>query len=180
MYIFSYDMQKHFRPQTQYHRNTTGKMLFTYTRLRDGIYLVSILLCFLSFLLNSNGNTLGADGSLQKVFASDEHREPLLLLFMCATTLELSFLPNLLVESLQINSKKDAIDSFLHERFLFILFFTVHSLVGLCGVYQKNEHTAILYYATNSVLVSTFAYIATRVLEHSTFTKIWTGNLILA
>lgn len=158
-------------------------MLITYTRLRDGIYLVSILLCFLSFLLNLKGHNVGTDGSLQRVFVShdEDHvqHETLLILFSCATTLGVSYLPILFVETVQIKTKKEVIDSFLIERCLFILSFTTPSLVGLCGVFSEYEYTANSYTATNNIAYVTFGYITARVLERSTYTKIWTRNVIM-
>ena len=140
---------------------------------------MSILLCLLSFLLNLNGPHLGTDGSLQKVFASDEHREPLLLLFMCATTLGFSFLPNLIIETLQTKSTEEGTDSFILERYLFILSSTMPSLVGLCGVFYEYEHTADFYIVTTSISIITLMYVTIRVLERRTYTKIWTRNVIL-
>lgn len=170
--------------QTQYHMNTAVTMLLTYNRLRDGIYLVSVLLCLLSFLLNVHGNTSGIDGSLQKVFVSHEdedhaQHETLLILFSCATTLGLSFLPNLIIERLQIKNMKEVIDSFRYERYLFILSFTTPSLIGLCGVFYEYEHTANMFITTVSISMITFLYITTRLLERSVHKKIWTHNTIL-
>ena len=154
-------------------------MLCTYTRLRDGIYLVSTLLCLLSFLLNFNGHSLGSDRSLQEVFGSDEHRGSLLLLFMSATTLGFSFLPTVLVETLQTETTKEKVDSFLFEIYLFILSFTMPSLVGVCGIFSDYEHTANLYVATISISSSTYMYITARILERSVYIKIWTQNTVL-
>ena len=154
-------------------------MLFTYPRLRDGVFLASILLYLLSFLLSSNGEALERDGSLQKALVSDEHREPLLLLFMCAISLGFSFFPNLLVETLQIQTTEEAIDSFILERYIIIWSFTTPSLGGLCGVFYEYEHTANLLLATVGVSWTMFGYIATRVLERSAYTKIWTRGVIL-
>ena len=179
----TFRLQIHFRLQTQYHTNTTGKMLIAYTRLRDGIYLVSVILCLLSFLLNLNDNTVGTGRSLQKVFVShyEDHtqHETLLILFSCATTLGFSFLPNLIIETLQTKTTEEAIDAFLLERYLFILSFTTPSLVGLCGVFSEYEHTASLFIAATSISWITYSYITALVLERSTYTKIWTRKLIL-
>lgn len=161
-------------------RNTTVTMM-TYSRLRDGVYIVSVLLCFISFLLDLNGHKLGDDGSLQKIFLShdQEHQKALLVLFWCATTLGLSFLPNLIIETAQTKTTEEATDSFLLERYLFILSFIMPSFVGLYGVYHQYQHTAYLYAATTGNLFVTFGYIITRILERSTYTKVWTRTVLL-
>ena len=53
------------------------------------------------------------------------------------------------------------------------------SLGGLCGVFYEYEHTANLLLATVGVSWTMFGYIATRVLERSAYTKIWTRGVIL-
>ena len=163
-----------------HNKKNTGTMLLTYPRLRDGIYLVSILLCFLAFLLYLDGFTSEIDGSLQRLFFSQEHEKTLLTLFSCATTLGFSFLPNLLIETMQIMLTEEGAESFLLERYLFILSFTTPSLVGFCGLYNKYEHTAILFITTTNISWITYIYITTRVLESSIYMKVWTRNVILA
>ena len=158
-------------------------MLFTYNRLRDGIYLVSILLCLLSFLLNSNDHSVGTDGSLQKVFFShDENHakyETLLILFSCATTMGCAFLPNLIMETVQIKTKKEAIDSFLLERYLFTGSFIAPNMIAFCGISSGYKHTADLYQTSLSIFVVTFTYVTTVILEQSAYKNIWTRNVII-
>ena len=158
-------------------------MLITYNRLRDGIYLVAILLCFLSFLLNLKGHNLGTDGSLQKVFVSNDENhtnyETLLILFSCMTTIGCAFLPNLIMETVQIKTKKEAIDSFLIERYLFTGSFIAPNMIAFCGISSGYKHTADLYQTSLSIFVVTFTYVTTVILEQSAYKNIWTKNVII-
>merc|ERR1711991_968436 len=156
--------------------------IHTYTLLRDGAYIVSILLCLVSLLVNMNGHETGQDGSLQKVLLSQDeshsNREMLLILFSCALTLGCSFLPNLIVETAQAKTAADANDAFLLERYLFSLSYIAPSLIALCGISSEYEHTAILYLTSISTFEVSFAYVTTRMLEQSNYKKIWTRDVI--
>ena len=155
----------------------------TYTMLRDGAYIVSILLCLVSFLVNMNGHEIGHDGSLQKVFVSQDeassNRETLLILSSCGLTLGCSFLPNLIAETVQAKTAADANDAFLLERYLFYLSYIAPSLIALCGISSEYEHTAILCQMSTAIFRVTFTYITTRMLEQSNYKKIWTRDVII-
>ena len=156
--------------------------IHTYTTLRDGAYIVSILLCLVSLLVNMNGHETGNDGSLQKVLLSQDeshsNRETRLILFSCALILGCSFLPNLIVETAQVKTAADANDAFLLERYLFTLSYIAPNLIALCGISSDHKHTAILLLASISVFIVTFAYVTTRMLEQSSYKNIWTRDVI--
>ena len=156
--------------------------IHTYTLLRDGAYIVSILLCLVSLLVNMNGHETGQDGSLQKVLLSQDeshsNRETLLILFSCALMLGCSFLPNLIVETAQVKTAADANDAFLLERYLFTLSYIAPNMIALCGISSDHEHTAILCLTSIAIFLVTFAYVTTRMLEQSNYKKIWTRHII--
>ena len=128
------------------------------------------------------GYTLGVDNSLQTVFNrhdEDDHRdrngiEQLLMLFTCASTFGVIFVPNLVMETLHYGNENGTEDSFLVERYIFVVAFTVPYLIALFGIYEGYEHTAYLYTAFTSIKFVAFGYITDRILARSSYTKVWT------
>ena len=144
--------------------------------LRDGAYILSILLCLIYLLLHMNGHKTGQDGSLQKIFVSQH--ETLFIWFSCAITLGCSSFPNLILETIENKTTKDADCAFLRDKYLFTLSYIAPNLVAFYGISSEYEHVGAFYHTFLSIFALTFTYITTRILEQSN-NKVWTRNMII-
>ena len=117
------------------------------------------------------------DDSIEQFYGLDGRDQEFLILFSCASTVYLSFLPKLIVEAILIQSGKAAIDSFFVERFLLVTGFALPNLIGLFGVHGNLMYFARLFQVAVSISSVLFAYITVRIIEQSVCKDFWTWKL---
>tara|TARA_A100001015_G_scaffold263147_1_gene309901 strand:- start:1465 stop:2133 length:669 start_codon:yes stop_codon:yes gene_type:complete len=133
--------------------------------------------------MSLNGHKFATDGSLQKAFVSRDkdhvQHDRLLIIFSLATGMGISFLPNLLMETLKVNGANDTTDFHIFERYLFTLSFIASSLVGLIGVHDEYKYAENFYKLALKIFAITFGYLSARIYERSNQKKIWTESVML-